>query len=57
MSNQQTAERPKVFRLTEAQKALETGMSKSFLQKDRLKQNPTFEFRRYGRTIRYAEEE
>ena len=47
---------PRVFCMTEAEKACELNLSTGFLQKDRRKAEPQFEFRRYGRVVRYAPE-
>lgn len=49
-------EKKRVFNLTEQMKAQEIGMSVSFLQKDRMKAEPQFEFRKYGASVRYASE-
>ena len=50
-------EERQIFNLTEHQKANITGMSVSFLQKDRLRDRPRVPFRRYGAAIRYAAED
>ena len=47
----------RVFNKSEAEKAVELGISVSWLQKDRLKSQPQIEFKRYGRTVRYAVED
>ena len=45
----------RVFNLTETQYATRLGMSVSFLQKDRMREQPEHEFRRYGRSVRYPD--
>ncbi len=44
----------KVYCLSEAQKAAQLNVSASFLQKERLRENPSIDFARFGRVIRYA---
>ncbi len=49
---------PKVFNLTTAEKAELMGVSKSFLHKDRMRDEPLVPFRQYGpRIVRYAAED
>ena len=47
----------RIFNLTERQKSELTGMSLSYLQKDRLRPEPRFAFRKYGRSVRYSVED
>ncbi|MEM5468276.1 hypothetical protein [Celeribacter marinus] len=47
----------RIFNLTERQKAELTGMSLSYLQKDRLRPEPRFAFKKYGRSVRYSVED
>ena len=46
----------KSYRLREAEFAARKGVSSSFLQKDRLKEKPVFDFARYGRLVRYPDD-
>lgn len=46
-----------LFNLTETEKAMRLGVSVAFLQRDRMKKEPIIPFKRYGRTIRYANRE
>lgn len=46
----------KQYCLTEAEKAVKERVSSSFLQKDRLKEKPVFDYARRGRLVRYAED-
>lgn len=46
----------KRYSLTEAQKAVQENVSASFLQKDRLKEQPVFDYARRGRLVRYAQD-
>lgn len=46
----------KNYRLREAEFAVRKNVSPSFLQKDRLKEQPIFDFARYGRSVRYPDE-
>ena len=57
MDAKSAEKKTKVFNLTETQKAVATGLSASFLQKDRLRDEPRIEFKRYGRAIRYSMED
>ena len=57
MDAKSAEKKAKIFNLTETQKAVATGLSASFLQKDRLRDEPRIEFRRYGRAIRYSIED
>ena len=52
-----TATDRRIFNLTERQKAELTGMSLSYLQKDRLRPEPRFDFRKYGRSVHYSIED
>ena len=54
MRTEETDRPAVIFNQTEAEKAEEIGMSRSWLQKDRMKPKPTVPFRRYGGAIRYA---
>jgi hypothetical protein len=44
------------YNLTEAQKAVRIGISPSWLQKDRLREQPQIDFARIGNTVRYSPE-
>lgn len=46
----------KLYNLTEGQKSAEMNVSPSWLAKDRMKSTPDIDFKRYGRSIRYASE-
>jgi hypothetical protein len=46
----------KTYVLSETEKAVKIGMSASFLQKDRLKVQPLFDFAKVGRTVRYSQD-
>ena len=53
----QEDQRSRIFNLTEKEKASLTGVSTSFLQKDRRREEPRIPFKRYGRAVRYASED
>lgn len=46
----------KTYNLREAEKAVQLGVSASWLQKDRLRAKPQIDFARYGRSVRYSQE-
>jgi hypothetical protein len=46
----------KTYNITEAAKAASMGVSASWLQKDRSRENPTIDYARYGGAIRYSPE-
>ena len=44
----------KTYSMRETEKAVQLGLSASWLQKDRMKSEPEIDYARFGRTIRYA---